>query len=188
MSATIVNIQDKFTADLYVVLSTSFTNSTVTQFGIYCDNEDDAIQLYFDYAVEYDTTINRETHINLTLTGDEITEYTKDGCIDDYLSMDGINYLSDVLMRGCLDTCQNCFKSDFDFQLPVHFITYLFNADCSALNDDEIKQFDEYYKEWELNKYSHEIEGEQYFCSNPDICPLACDVVDLHCIEIKGAK
>mgnify|MGYP003658334117 CR=1 FL=1 len=109
---TKINLDDKLTANLYITLTIPFSNNSAYEYGIYCDSEEEALELYFDYAINHDIGLDRATKIALTLSSEDIAEFTKEGYIEDYISLDGINYLSDVLMRGCFNTCQNCFKGD----------------------------------------------------------------------------
>jgi hypothetical protein len=111
MPATIINKDEKFTAQLYVELKLPISNACFSHYGIYADTEYEALQAYFDYAIENDDNLS-EDFIRLTLDEAEIIEATEGGYLGDYLSLDGVHYLSDIIMRDAFDSCQNCYFGD----------------------------------------------------------------------------
>tara|TARA_R110000764_G_scaffold40862_2_gene91374 strand:- start:156 stop:494 length:339 start_codon:yes stop_codon:yes gene_type:complete len=107
---TEINLDDKLTASLCVILSIPFSNNSYYQYLIYCECFHEAIELYFDYAIEHDKELDRDLKCALTLSDEDIHEFRLEYCIDDHITFDGVNYLSDILMKDCFEVTENKFK------------------------------------------------------------------------------
>ena len=183
-----INKDCKFSADLFVKITIPVSNNSAAYYGIYCDSEIEAFELFMEYAIEHDEQLKNEDksradYVYMTLSDDEIEEYESAGYLSDYFTVDNCTYLSDTIMRDYVSIERNYFKAEFTVQLPEFYIVTLFNNDLSHLTENEAELFNDFYDENDLNNYTFEIEGEPYFTAYPDIINLACNVVDLHCIK-----